>query len=56
MLRGRLDSEQLHAVADLSDRFASGEVRTTAMQNLLIVNVRGQAEALAGNRKPRPAR
>jgi sulfite reductase (ferredoxin) len=42
VLRGRLNSEQLHAVAELSDRFASGEVRTTAMQNLLIINVRTQ--------------
>jgi sulfite reductase (ferredoxin) len=40
VLRGRLDAAQLHAVADLADRFAGGEVRTTAMQNLLIVNVR----------------
>jgi sulfite reductase (ferredoxin) len=40
VLRGRLNADQLHAVADLSDRFAGGEVRTTAMQNLLIINVR----------------
>jgi sulfite reductase (ferredoxin) len=40
VLRGRLTAAQLHAVADLADRFAGGEVRTTAMQNLLIVNVR----------------
>jgi sulfite reductase (ferredoxin) len=34
-------------VAELSDRFAGGEVRTTIMQNLLIVNVREQnTEAL----------
>jgi sulfite reductase (ferredoxin) len=47
VLRGRLNSEQLHAVADLSDRFAGGEVRTTVMQNLLIINVRAQnTEAL----------
>jgi sulfite reductase (ferredoxin) len=47
VLRGRLSSEQLHAVAELSDRFAGGEVRTTIMQNLLIVNVREQnTEAL----------
>jgi sulfite reductase (ferredoxin) len=40
VLRGRLSSEQLH-------RFAGGEVRTTIMQNLLIVNVREQnTEAL----------
>jgi sulfite reductase (ferredoxin) len=47
VLRGRLDAEQLRKVADLADRFASGEVRTTVMQNLLIVNVRQQnTEAL----------
>ena len=39
VLRGRINSEQLHKVAELSERFASGEVRTTAMQNLIIVNV-----------------
>jgi len=39
VLRGRVSWEQLHAAADLSLRFASGGLRTTAMQNLLIVNV-----------------
>lgn len=39
VLRGRVSWEQLSAVADLSERFASGDLRTTAMQNLLIVNV-----------------
>jgi sulfite reductase (ferredoxin) len=39
VLRGRVSWEQLQATAELSDRFASGELRTTAMQNLLIVNV-----------------
>jgi sulfite reductase (ferredoxin) len=29
----------MHAAADLADRFAGGELRTTNMQNLLIVNV-----------------
>jgi len=47
VLRGRLNAEQLHAVAELADRFAGGEVRTTVMQNLLIVNVRKEhTEAL----------
>ena len=45
VLRGRLTAVQLRAVADLADRFAGGEVRTTAMQNLLIVNVREQNTA-----------
>jgi sulfite reductase (ferredoxin) len=39
VLRGRIDPKQMHAAADLADRFASGELRTTSMQNLLIVNV-----------------
>lgn len=48
VLRGRIDARQLRAAADLSDRFAAGEVRTTAMQNLLILNVRnGFAAELA---------
>ena len=39
VLRGRLSAGQMHAAADFADRFASGELRTTNMQNLLIVNV-----------------
>jgi sulfite reductase (ferredoxin) len=39
VLRGRITPEQMHAAADLADRFAGGELRTTNMQNLLIVNV-----------------
>ena len=48
VLRGRFTPEQMFAAADLSERFASGELRATNMQNLLIVNVpRVQADALA---------
>jgi sulfite reductase (ferredoxin) len=48
VLRGRITPEQMHAAADLADRFASGELRTTNMQNLLIVNVpQLQADELA---------
>ena len=48
VLRGRITAEQMHAAADLADRFAAGELRTTNMQNLLIVNVpRLHAEDLA---------
>jgi sulfite reductase (ferredoxin) len=39
VLRGRITAEQMYAAADLADRFASGELRATNMQNLLIVNV-----------------
>jgi sulfite reductase (ferredoxin) len=39
VLRGRITPEQMDAAADLAERFASGELRVTIMQNLLIVNV-----------------
>jgi sulfite reductase (ferredoxin) len=39
VLRGRITSEQLLVAAELADRYAGGEIRTTNMQNLLIVNV-----------------
>jgi sulfite reductase (ferredoxin) len=39
VLRGRISAEQLRASADLADRFANGQLRTTNMQNLLVVNV-----------------
>jgi sulfite reductase (ferredoxin) len=39
VLRGRITAEQMRAAAELADRCASGELRTTNMQNLLIVNV-----------------
>jgi sulfite reductase (ferredoxin) len=48
VLRGRITPEQMRAAADLAERFASGELRTTNMQNLLVVNVPHlKAEALA---------
>ena len=48
VLRGRITPEQMHGAADLADRFANGELRTTNMQNLLIVNVpRLRADELA---------
>jgi sulfite reductase (ferredoxin) len=47
VLRGRLTVEQMRAAADLADRYGSGELRTTTMQNLVILNVRREnAEAL----------
>ncbi|HTT33207.1 MAG TPA: nitrite reductase [Methylomirabilota bacterium] len=39
VLRGRITPQQLRVVADLAERYADGHVRTTTMQNLLIVNV-----------------
>jgi sulfite reductase (ferredoxin) len=48
VLRGRITAEQMRNAADLADRFANGELRTTNMQNLLVVNVpRLQTESLA---------
>jgi len=39
VLRGRVNSQQLEAAADLAERYAGGQLRTTNMQNLLLVNV-----------------
>ena len=48
VLRGRITPEQMRAAADLAERFAGGELRTTNMQNLIIVNVpRANTDRLA---------
>jgi sulfite reductase (ferredoxin) len=48
VLRGRISAQQMSAAAALAERFASGELRATNMQNLLIVNVpRHNVQALA---------
>jgi sulfite reductase (ferredoxin) len=48
ILRGRLSGDQLARVAELADRFGSGEIRTTTMQNLIVLNVpRSQTGELA---------
>jgi sulfite reductase (ferredoxin) len=39
VLRGRISGEQLAAVADLADRYGTGEIRATIMQNIAIINV-----------------
>ena len=39
VLRGRLSGDQLEQLAQLAEEFGSGELRTTIMQNILIVNV-----------------
>jgi sulfite reductase (ferredoxin) len=39
VLRGRLDPAQLRAVADAAERHASGRLRTTVMQNLVVLDV-----------------
>jgi sulfite reductase (ferredoxin) len=48
VIRGRLVAEQMRAVADLAERFGSGQLRTTTMQNLLVLDVpRARAGVLA---------
>lgn len=39
VLRGRITPEQLRVAAGLADRYADGHIRTTTLQNLLIVNI-----------------
>jgi sulfite reductase (ferredoxin) len=46
VLRGRLSATQLASVATAAERFASGRLRTTAMQNLVVLDV--PAGGLAG--------
>ncbi len=47
VLRGRMTPGEMRAVADLADRYGTGELRATNMQNLLILNIRRErAEAL----------
>ena len=48
ILRGRMTAEQMRVVAALADRYGSGELRVTIMQNLVIPNVRqSHAQELA---------
>ena len=47
VLRGRLSAEQMRVAAKLADRYGTGALRTTSMQNLVIPNVpTGRAGAL----------
>ena len=39
VLRGRLSGDQLHRLAELAEEFGSGDLRTTIMQNIVLVNV-----------------
>ena len=41
VIRGRITPAQLRAVADAAETHASGRLRTTAMQNLLVLDVPG---------------
>jgi sulfite reductase (ferredoxin) len=48
VVRGRLTPAQLRAVAELAERHGSGQLRTTTMQNLLVLDVpRPRADRLA---------
>jgi sulfite reductase (ferredoxin) len=48
VLRGRITADQMRSTAHVAERFASGELRTTTMQNLVVVNVPTiNADALA---------
>src|SRR5581483_5422963 len=42
---GRTSGKNLQAAADLAERFGSGEVRLTTMQNLIFVNVPNESTA-----------
>ncbi len=49
VLRGRLTGDQLAAAAELAERFGSGDLRLTVMQNLLFLNVpNARAGEMAG--------
>ena len=39
IVRGRLTPEEMRRIASLAERYGTGELRTTSMQNLIIVNV-----------------
>ncbi len=46
---GRLSARQMRAIADVADRFGSGEIRLTVWQNLILPNI--AAEHVAGARE-----
>jgi sulfite reductase beta subunit-like hemoprotein len=39
VLTGRVSGQQLHQLADIAEKFGSGEIRTTHMQNILLPDV-----------------
>ncbi|MGA7524482.1 MAG: nitrite/sulfite reductase [Acidobacteriaceae bacterium] len=53
VLRGRLSGDQLAAAADLAERYGSGRLRATVMQNLLFLDIpSARAAELAGELGP----
>jgi sulfite reductase (ferredoxin) len=49
VLRGRITPEQLRVAADLAERFGTGELRTTATQNLMLINIPRTAVEFVAN-------
>jgi sulfite reductase (ferredoxin) len=48
VVRGRITPDQMRAVAGLAERYGSGELRTTTLQNILVLDVpRARTAALA---------
>ena len=47
-MRGRLDPATMRAAADLAERFGSGALRTTHMQNLVVLDVPRERTAALG--------
>jgi sulfite reductase (ferredoxin) len=45
VLRGRVSGDQLQKLADLADQYGNGHLRTTIMQNIIIVNVPNEKAA-----------
>ncbi len=39
ILRGRITAEQMRRAADLAERYGDGQLRTTNMQNLIVLNI-----------------
>ncbi len=39
VLRGRLTADQMHSLASLAEKYGNGELRTSIMQNISIINV-----------------
>jgi sulfite reductase (ferredoxin) len=39
VLRGRISAREMHRLADLSDAYGDGKLRTTGMQNIIVVNI-----------------
>ncbi len=49
VMNGRLTPEQLHALAELSERYGDGKLRATIGQNIVLVNVpNAKTQALVG--------